>query len=311
MEQIKIVKKDSYTCTLEYHNLSDIQNLINVLTNFIEEMGNPELRVPVVESFFQDNSNVEVDDSLPVIYGARIPLSIPIIDDPNCPCCHPPNDEEQKYWSDDEYDEYDEKDHDLPEMGVEITYDELSEEDDNVEQLGGLVVNEYELPEVKSEQPTPQPVPRLFEEIKSTISNLEHLPGFISQNHINLKDFCNMKEPFDTKEDFKTALSLTTLSPGGHKNYMFAWNCPLWSKLGSPNEIFDYLRQRTNTCETPSQFQELYKLFILFFKFNELRGYITKTKDLLTLKDLFDPVKTKKDSISKKIFKCDKLDGEE
>lgn len=194
----------------------------------------------------------------------------------------------------------------------EITYDELSEEEpspevvDIIEQLGGSITTELE--EVKTEQPIPQPVPRLFEEIKSAINNVQPLAGVaddfvvqpISQNHINLKDFCDMKEPFDTKEDFKKALSLTTLSPGGHKNYMFAWNCPLWSKLGSPNDIFDYLRQRSNACETPSQFQELYKLFTLFFKFNELRGYITEPKDLQTLKNLFDPIKAKKNSVSQK-----------
>lgn len=182
----------------------------------------------------------------------------------------------------------------ISESVSEISYEELSEEDDIVEeqpniveQLGGSITTELE--EIKSEQPIPQPIPDPIPE-----------PQPVSQNHINLKNFCDMKEPFETKEDFKKALSLTTLSPGGHKNYMFAWNCPLWSKVGSPNDIFDYLRQRTNSCETSSQFQELYKLFTLFFKFNDLRGYITEPKDLLTLKDLFDPVKSKKNSVSQK-----------
>ena len=117
---------------------------------------------------------------------------------------------------------------------------------------------------------------------------------------VKIEPHCSIQEPFASKEDFKNALSLTTLSVGGYKNYMFAWNSPLWSKVGSPKDIFDYFRQRTNICETPAQFQELYKLFTLFFKFNDLRGYITEPKDLLTLKDLFDPVKSKKNSVSQK-----------
>lgn len=105
-------------------------------------------------------------------------------------------------------------------------------------------------------------------------------------------------KPF-TKDEYKKMLEQTDIVPASYKNYPFS-NDPIWTLLENAIDILNYFEKRSNEVKTSSQIQHLYNLFALFFKLNNIHHYISNEDELQILKNIFAPIKTKKNLVSKK-----------
>lgn len=102
------------------------------------------------------------------------------------------------------------------------------------------------------------------------------------------------------RAEFVEFLKHTDITPTSYRNYAPYWVEKIWDLVDNPTDLINYLRLQTSSIKTNSKSQYIYRLFTLFFKFNNLKSWITLEADLTKLKELFDIVKAQKKLLEKK-----------
>jgi len=100
---------------------------------------------------------------------------------------------------------------------------------------------------------------------------------------------------FESRKQFEEQLKKTDLKESGFKNYLPFWNDPVWEFLEDKEKLHEHLKTRIANARAPYDFDLLYRLFCVIFKFKILSVEIDKE-----IQPLFDIVKTERHKQGKK-----------
>jgi len=103
----------------------------------------------------------------------------------------------------------------------------------------------------------------------------------------------------ENQEHFLTLLTDVGIREKSLKNYKNLWNNEIWGSIGNGNILVEIFKKKTEDCKEQSQINSLYNLYNIFFKLNDKFKWITDPH-LTTIINLFNPIRTKRQSIPKK-----------
>jgi len=103
----------------------------------------------------------------------------------------------------------------------------------------------------------------------------------------------------ENQEHFLTLLTDVGITEKSLKNYKNLWNNDIWGSVGNGNILVEIFKKQTEDCKEQSKINSLYNLYNTFFKLNDKFKWI-RDPHLTTIINLFNPIRTKRQSIPKK-----------